>query len=41
MIGVKMLTSGWIHPPAWLALGLITFAIIVAGYGVGFWSLPQ
>ena len=25
----------------WLALGLITFAIIVAGYGVGFWSLPH
>ena len=23
----------------WVVLGLITFAIIVAGYGTGFWSL--
>jgi hypothetical protein len=24
----------------WLALGLLTFAILVAGYGVGLWHLP-
>ena len=22
----------------WLALGLVTFAVIVVGYGIGFWS---
>jgi hypothetical protein len=24
----------------WLSLGLLTFLILVAGYGIGFWSLP-
>jgi hypothetical protein len=25
----------------WLSLGLLTFLILVAGYGIGFWSLPK
>ena len=24
----------------WLGLGLVTFAILVIGYGTGFWNLP-
>jgi hypothetical protein len=24
----------------WLSLALLTFVILVVGYGVGFWSLP-
>ena len=24
----------------WLGLGIVTFAILVLGYGTGFWSLP-
>jgi hypothetical protein len=24
----------------WLGLGLVTFALLVVGYGTGFWSLP-
>ena len=24
----------------WLGLGLVTFLILVVGYGIGFWSLP-
>jgi len=24
----------------WLGLGIVTFALLVVGYGTGFWSLP-
>ena len=24
----------------WLGLGVLTFLILVAGYGIGFWTLP-
>jgi hypothetical protein len=24
----------------WLSLGIVTFALLVVGYGTGFWSLP-
>lgn len=25
----------------WLALGVATFVVLVAGYGIGFWKLPN
>jgi hypothetical protein len=33
-------TSTWRAVAFWLFLGLLTFAIIVVGYGLKFWNLP-
>jgi hypothetical protein len=34
-------TSGLRSMAFWLVLGLITFVVLLAGYGVGFWELGQ
>ena len=33
-------TSRFMSVLFWLGLGLVTFAILVIGYGTGFWNLP-
>ena len=33
-------TSTPLAVAAWLGLGLLTFVILVVGYGIGFWHLP-
>ena len=33
-------TSRFMSVLFWLGLGLLTFLILVVGYGIGFWSLP-
>lgn len=31
-------TSTWLAVAFWLGLGVLTFAVLVAGYGIGFWT---
>lgn len=31
-------TSTWMAVAFWLGLGVLTFAVLVAGYGIGFWT---
>ena len=33
-------TSRFMSVLFWLGLGVLTFLILVVGYGIGFWSLP-
>jgi hypothetical protein len=33
-------TSVWVSVAFWLVLGAVTFAVLVIGYGTGFWNLP-
>ncbi len=34
-------TSRFMSVLFWLGLGLLTFLILVVGYGIGFWALPK
>lgn len=31
-------TSTWVAVAFWLGLGALTFVVLVAGYGIGFWD---
>jgi hypothetical protein len=32
-------TSTWLAVAFWVGLGVLTFVLLVAGYGTGFWHL--
>ncbi len=33
-------TSTWVAALFWVVLALVTFGLLVAGYGTGFWHFP-